>query len=224
MKSDQIYAEKCDYVTSIFHPDKQFAEIQDVIRQKFESIYFEDEFGEQQGFIASLVNQRLKTIPSSKIYLVNLKEKEGSYVLEFALIIIAGIGTYGGVREGLDYLKEDVFRIFKGKLGEEYSVNVDYTVTAITEKEKKRFSNIFNFDIDRIFNDKKVWIAFTAFMFFILIISKTIPPKEVEKSTPFDENRIEQIIDEKFDNYVKNRKMDMILERLILQPDTIALK
>jgi len=48
-----------------------------------------------------------------------------------------------------------------------------------------------------------------------------MPPKEVEKPINFDENRIEQIIDEKFDNYVKNRKMDMILERLILQPDTI---
>jgi len=137
MKSNQIYAEKCDFETSIFHPDKQFLEIQDVIRQKFESIYFEDEFGEQQGFISALVNLRLKIIPDSKVYLVNLKEKEGSYFLEFALIIITGISNYGGFREGFDYLKDDISHIFKQKLGDEYTVNVSYEITEITEKSKE---------------------------------------------------------------------------------------
>jgi hypothetical protein len=221
MKSDQIFAEKCDFNISVFHPEKQFPDILDVIQQKFESVFYEDEFGEQNGFIASLVNQRLQTLQNAKVYLVNLKEKEGSYILEFALIIISAIGNYGGVREGLDYLKVDIFSILKNKLGEEYTVNVDYTVTEITEKEKKKPSSLFNLDIDGIVNDRRLWIAATAFMFFLLVVSKRENPKEEAKSTVFDESRVEQILDKKFDDYIKNRKMDMILERLILQPDTI---
>lgn len=69
-----------------------------------------------------------------------------------------------------------------------------------------------------------MWIAATAIMFFLLVISKIETPKEETKPTVFDENRVEQILDKKFEDYVKNRKMDMILERLILQPDTIAAK
>jgi hypothetical protein len=49
-------------------------------------------------------------------------------------------------------------------------------------------------------------------------------PKTEDAAKSFDEKQIEQIIDKKFDDYVKNRKMDMILERLILQPDTIVRK
>jgi len=224
MKSNQIYAEKCDFVTSIFHPEKGFSEIKDVIQQKFDSIYYEDEFGEQYGFIATLVSQRLKLFQDSKVYLVNLREKEGSYLLNFVLIIISGIGNYGDFRDGLDRLKEDIINIFSNKLGVEYIVNVDYTVTEITEKEKKRTSNLFNLDIDRIVNDKRVWIAATAFMFFLLVLSKIETPKEEVKPTVLDESRIEQMLNKKLDDYVKNRKMDMILERLILQPDTIPTK
>lgn len=225
MKSDQIYAEKCDFVTSIFHPSKQYPAIREDIDQAFDSVYYEDEFGEQHGFIATLVSQRLRIVQDSKVYLVNLREKEGSYLLEFALIIVAGLGDYGGMREGLDYLRADIAHIFKMKLEKEYKINVDYTVTEITERENKRQANLFNFDIDKILNDKRVWISLSAFLCFLLVIvSQSKLPKEEEKNVQFDDMKNEIILNKKFDEYVKNRKMDMILERLILQPDTIPVK
>lgn len=60
---------------------------------------------------------------------------EGGVGIDMCTWRVLAKRTYGGVREGLDYLKEDIFTIFKNKLGEEYIVNVDYTVTEITEKE-----------------------------------------------------------------------------------------
>lgn len=96
-----------------------------------DSLLIESEFSNIPYLILKSQFDKHFRFLGGKAYLSNYVEEQGSFVMQFTILIVQSALAYGGIRETIDYFVDDLEMFFKGSLSNDFKTKVTY-------KEKRK--------------------------------------------------------------------------------------
>jgi hypothetical protein len=131
---------------------KSSKDIKDLLISKLNSedfhfhSYYAHGSNEIEIFIKSMFAWESRKWDNTTIIVSDYREKEGSFIFDFIVNVVASISAYAGLRQGLEYILNDIVSIFHQVLGNNFEIN-----RAIVEREFRKINPNINIS-ERIYN------------------------------------------------------------------------
>ncbi len=124
-----------EYSIRIRDKDKSFSELRDLLRSELtrfdENVRRNRPDAENpiRDFLRINIERSILIRENTRIYFLNYKEKEGSFLIEFTLLVITSYINFGPIRQSLDYLVKDTIADYFEEILERH-IPVSITVQA----------------------------------------------------------------------------------------------
>lgn len=165
-------------------------------------------------------DKHFRFLGENKAYLTNYSEKEGSFIMDFTVLIIQSAIAYGGIRETIDYFVDDLEFMFSRNLPNDFKTKVNYKERRKLKKSEINKNAKFNSILQQ--TERKVFInriIIGITLFFVIFgityhignnndaefVTKSELESSIEKvnNRPLDNAKIEVYINEKVKDSLK---------------------
>jgi len=186
------------------------------------NIEFERENAIEQ-FIKTTIANSIGFRADSKIYIIDYKEREGSFIIDFSVLIVSSFIAYGSIRQSLDYFMKEVSEYFERTLGENsYNVSFDFNEITVFDSTRRSSSSI------SMFGSTVYKLAPMLSLFLTLIVAGLftfyVTRKDAQASDQNSPKNMEFIIQQKINDAINQKKLDFIFQNIKLINDTIKYK
>jgi len=217
-----------EYSIQIRDKDKSFSELKDVLRA--ELTRFDENVRRKRldaenpirEFLRTNIERSILIRENTRIYFLSYKEKEGSLLIEFNLLVITSYINFGPIRQALDYLvKDTIADYFEELLERHFPVNI-----IVQANDKEVFTVTDTYPSEKPVEKPSRDILTRTLAIIALIISlsvvgyfafRAITRTWRTENQLLKENYMNLMIEKKIDEAVGKQKFNI----LIYQPDTL---
>ena len=174
-------------------------------------------------FIKQSVEKHFLFFGNTKVFLTNFEERGGSLLIFFTLLIIGSVTNYGHIRHSIDYFIHDIDFVFTDVLSREYSISSNYHEG---DQNYRITNDSANEEIIDILNKTKrenIYTRILAGIALFLIIALILLFVE-QKDEKINKSDIQILINEELQKSRLENKINLIIESLKKQPDSIKVK
>jgi hypothetical protein len=155
---------------------------------------------------------------SSFVLFTSYKESEGSFIIGFSFFLLNCLSNYGGIRESLDYLKNDIDLFLNNSFDHVAKVNVSYIVNehpiskgineGLTKLNEKVFFKLFK----ELKNFKRVaLISISLILIFGMYLFYNI---DLLSSSKIDKDEATEMIQKEIEKYKSQKAQEEILNEI----------
>lgn len=157
-------------------------------------------------------DKHFRFLGDGKAYLSNYSEKEGSFVMEFTVLILKSAIAYGGIRETIDYFADDLKNLFSNFLpiGFDTKVNFNEKIRIKKIKNKKTINNYFQKTQKQILLNR----ILIGFIFFLIIIEAIYLTENHDNNDYVTKQQFETLKEKVLSNQIKEVKVEIEMNKL----------
>ena len=191
-----------------------------------ENIIREEDFrlNAPQRFVNQIFIKHFKFMGNGKAYLSDYREKEGSLIITFTVVVVGTFLNYGGIRETIDYFVDDLEQVCEMAMGDKYDTNVSHkektkilSVQSETSNSQNNPNQSNNNEqalntldafkqIEKKISANRILIGITIFVLMLLVAISVVsePSLDSDSKKAEIENLIEDKIKEERQNQLIN--------------------
>jgi hypothetical protein len=232
--NDDLTIREIEYSILIKDKDKGFHELHDILRSeltRFEDTRKKNEKTENpiRDFLKTNIERSIVIRDSTRVYFINYRE-QGSFTIQFTLLVITRYINYGTTRQALDYLIKDTIGDYFEELLERHlpvSVSVHSADNELYEIPSNRQD--FNYTRPRQQRDylsiilASFALLFTISLSLIWFLHKNQVTEIKKPSDEYRDKYFELLIEKQINEAFDKGKLNFILyKNLILASDSGA--
>ncbi len=156
---------------------------------------------------------------NAKVYIIDYKEREGSFIVDFSILIVSSFITYGSIRQSLDYFMNGIAEYFERTLGvNSSSVSFEFNEVSVFDSANRNSSKISTFSTG--FYRIAPILSLLITLFVAILFTYYVTRKDMQASDQNSSKNIESIIQQKINEAINQKKLDFIFQNIKLIRDT----
>ncbi len=227
--SDDLTIREIEYSILVKDKDKGFHDLHDILRSeltRFEDTRKKTDKTENpiREFLKTNIERSIVIRDSTRVYFLEYLE-QGSFTIQFKLLVITRYINYGSTRQALDYLiKDTIGDYFEELLERHLPANVSVHSTDTELYDIPAYGHEINYPKPGVKRDYLSVILASLALFLTLTIGliwviQRNPAPEIKKSTDeYRDKYFELLIDKQINDALNKEKLNLILYKNLLTP------